>query len=37
MTALSEFLKHNKEFSNNNEYNKKLGISQNFDSYLKKK
>ncbi len=36
MTALKEFLKKNKNFSKNNEYNKKLGITQNFDSYLQK-
>ena len=36
MTALIEFLMNNKKFSTDNEYNKKLGISQNFDSYLKK-
>lgn len=35
-TALNKFLKNNKKFSISNEYNKKLGISQNFDSYLKK-
>tara|TARA_B100001248_G_scaffold250487_1_gene224630 strand:+ start:26029 stop:26838 length:810 start_codon:yes stop_codon:yes gene_type:complete len=37
MTAMREFLKKNKKFSTNNEFNKKLGITQNFDSYLLKK
>ena len=36
MTALKEFLQENKDFSIDNEFNKKLGITQNIDSYLKK-